>query len=73
MADESVENTVVVYGDNTLDPPLYKGRARCIAVYDKDGKPKILHCRISGSVWGITTNADDDFYDWCKRFDVEDL
>lgn len=70
---EEKANTVAVLGDSVLDGPLYKGPAKCIVVYDADGKPKILHCRISDTVWGTTTNADQDFKDWCKRYDVGEL
>lgn len=73
MAEESKENQVAVYGENVFDPPLFKGRAKCVAIYDSKGHPKILHCRMSDTVWGITTNADSDFEDWCKRFDVRDI
>lgn len=70
---DSKENTVVVYGMNVLDGKVYSGKPRCVAIYGDDGRPKILHCRISGSVWGITKRGDPDFDDWCRRFDVEDI
>ena len=70
---ESKENTVVVYGQSVFDGAVYKGKPRCVAFYGASGKPKILHCRISENVWGITKAGDDDFEDWCKRFEVEEI
>ncbi len=65
------DNEVVAYG-MLMDEPIRCGKARCIAVYGPDGQPKILHCRM-GSVWGTTTNSDEDFAAWCDRFDVRGL
>lgn len=69
---EAHEDDVVVMGNNIFDGPLYKGPAKCVVILNRFGKPKILHCKISDTVWGTVTNAEDDFGDWLKRYGVDE-
>lgn len=66
------EDDVVVMGNNIFDGPLYKGPAKCVVILNRFGKPKILHFKVSDTVWGMTTNADANFGAWLKRYGVDE-